>query len=334
MKRGIQSIAVDWPKRQRMASPLPVDDQYGGAVEQDEIAATLNSLLEDDVPDVGTAGGEAFDVENFEITDEDLNQILQDLEGENLQGLAGAEAPEYFPSSVAVQDTFTDLLEAPLPEMAESLAVEDPGLPDLEAPVADWRMRPSLPDDPKGYFTMKRFLDLHCPFINSMLQQMVPQGVTPLSVSAINIQTTRDAGKVLAVAREFLLTITADMAKAARIAIAMAASREDVFVQKAVRSKYTVRSPRLLLFFKDVLAWALEQENIFTADELQALWEAQLESESPTEYMQILFGVVYMVYLSDEMKASRQPFSMQDQREAAANLRTFVLNLQRVCGSS
>jgi hypothetical protein len=181
---------------------------------------------------------------------------------------------------------------------------------------------------------MKRFLDLHCPFINSMLQQMVPQGVTPLSVSAINIQTTRDAGKVLAVAREFLLAITSDMAKAARIVIAMAASREDVFVQKAVRSKYTVRSPRLLLFFKDVLAWALEQEDIFTAEELQALWEAQLEGESPTEYMQILFGVVYMVYLSDEMKASRQPFSMQDQREAAAKLRTFVLDLQRVCGSS
>ena len=50
--------------------------------------------------------------------------------------------------------------------------------------------------------------------------------------------------------------------------------------------------------------------------------------------MQILFGVVYMVYLSDEMKASRQPFSVQDQRAAAANLRTFVLDLQRVCGSS
>jgi uncharacterized protein YdbL (DUF1318 family) len=334
MKRGIQSIAVDGPKRQRIGSPLSSDNQYG-PVDQDEIAATLESLLEDDVPDVGTAGGEAFDLENFEITDEDLKLILQDLESENLQGLESqTQAPEYFPSSVAVQDTFTDLLEGPLPEMAESLAVEAPGLPDVAEAVADWRMRPSLPDDPKGYFTMKRFLDLHCPFINSMLQQMVPQGVTPLSVSAINMQTTRDAGKVLAVAREFLLTITADMAKAARIVMAMAASRENVYAQKAVRSKYNMRSPRVLLFFKDVLAWALEQENIFTAEELQALWEAQLESESPTQYMQILFGVVYMVYLSDEMKASRQPFSVQDQRAAAANLRTFVLDLQRVCGSS
>ena len=315
MKRGIQSIAVDVPKRQRVAV-----DQF----DEDEILATLSSLLDEPV-DVD----EPFVEESL-----DLQEILRDMESDNLSSVPPSVAVH---ESLPVQETLaTDDSFVAEDTLVDALPVEEtPAFQEsfVDAPVVeDWRMRPNVPDDPKGYFTVKRFLELHCPFINTMLQQMAPQGVSPLSVSAINIQTTQDAGNVLAVVREFLLSITGDINRAARIAISMAYSRENVFAQKpTMNTVFKARSPRVLLFFKDVIGWALQQENVFTAEQLQAFWEDQLQSESPRGYLQVLFGVMYMVYLSDKMKVSRQSFSAQDQKEAAASLRSFIVDLPKGC---
>jgi hypothetical protein len=190
-------------------------------------------------------------------------------------------------------------------------------------------MRSTLPDDPKGYFSLKRFLDIHCAFLNSYIGQ-----VSPSSISAVNVQTSKQPGMVLAVVREFLLAITSDLSRAARIAISLASSGENVFgLPKSGRTK-TVTSHRMLLFFKDVIAWALQEENIYSPQQLQQLWEQQLQSETPAEYLQVLLGVVYMVYLEREMKVSRTPYSLQDQRAAAANFRDFVYDIPKVCADA
>jgi len=85
----------------------------------------------------------------------------------------------------------------------------------------------------------------------------------------------------------------------------------------------------MLLFFKDVLAWALQEKGISTPEDLQALWRKQLQDETPAEYLQILLGVMYMVLLANEMKMSREPYSMRDQKAAASQLRDFIMDIPR-----
>jgi hypothetical protein len=254
-----------------------------------------------------------------------LKELLREMEGETLVGGTSPmkqmttvdvqDAGMDFPSSVAVEDVsgrepgFQDLLE--------SVEVQDQG--------ADWRLRPSLPDNPKMYFTTRRFLDLHCPFITTMLEQLSPNSVT-----AVNVQTTRDAGKVLAVVREFMTAITSDLAKAARTVMTLVAAGENVFAFPKSKSRvYNSQSPRMLLFFKDVLEWALQEKGIFTPEDLEALWRQQLQDETPEDYLQTLFGVMYMVLLANNMKMSREPYSMRDQKAAASQLRDFIMDIPR-----
>ena len=358
-RRAVDSVAVHSPKRLRelprelpRAEDLDLDDIYNtmtnivefeglppashgytslGIDSPDSVAAASPGNIFATSPDtrVAASPGEIFNVETLE--DPELLELLREMDS---RSLAGNESPKYQTSTVEVEDVGVQdasRQEFPASVEVQDISVQEPGFQDLLASVdvndtsADWRLRPSLPDNPKMYFTTRRFLDLHCPFITTMLEQL-----SPTSVTAVNVQTTRDAGKVLAVAREFLTSITSDLAKAARTVITLVASGENVFALPKSKSRvYNSQSPRMLLFFKDVLAWALQEKGISTPEDLQALWRKQLQDETPAEYLQILLGVMYMVLLANEMKMSREPYSMRDQKAAASQLRDFIMDIPR-----
>ena len=344
-RRAVDSVAIQSPKRLRVDTELQdfdLDDIYNTmtnivdfeglppASPDTRVAASPDNIFATS-PDTRVAAslGENFNVETLE--DPELLELLREMDS---RSLAEASSKD---QGVSVQDLSdggertAGEQEVPASVEVQDVRVQEPGFQDLLASVevedtsGDWRLRPSLPDNPKMYFTTRRFLDLHCPFITTMLDQL-----SPTSVTAVNVQTSRDAGKVLAVVREFLTAITSDLAKAARTVMTLVASGENVFALPKSKSRvYISQSPRMLLFFKDVLAWALQEKGISTPEGLESLWRQQLQDETPAEYLQTLLGVMYMVLLANKMKMTREPYSTRDQKAAASQLRDFIMDIPR-----
>jgi len=212
-------------------------------------------------------------------------------------------------SSVEMEDSVTPV--------NDSVEMEDAGL------YAPWKMRTPVVEDEYAKFTLPGFVALHLPFLCDAVTSMMRSG-NMHNLRAIDINTTTEPANVLAVAREYLLAMTNDLAMAARVVIAQAHSSENVFAAKPSTKVANHDSPRLLLFFKSILLAALRWEDITSASQLEAFWRAQMQTETPQTYLEVLSGVIYMVLLAREMKMSRQESSSADQVIASRELQRYI----------
>jgi len=71
-----------------------------------------------------------------------------------------------------------------------------------------------------------------------------------------------------------------------------------------------------------------------SSDDLVELWRDQLDRELPGTYLEVLYGVIYMVELARQMKQSRQRNSPGDRQLASREVSRIInTDIPYLCGA-
>jgi len=283
----------------------PLDDVF----DEVELEAAINALLEQDQNqdldlEVQEVGEQAY----TPLSNEELNQIFEE---HSIEGLAGNTPVSYEEFSQVMSEI----------DVPTSVPVEVPKKRKrVQEPLGRVVARKLTAGQLGGKFLLNTFVEKHCDTINKMAK------IKPQGVAAINIATTMDADDVLAVVREYMLGITDDMGKAARVIMGLMNSSENPFIQPKPRSRHVhfQQTQKSLLFYKAEIKRALRERNIVNANQLEAYWREQMVGESEERLFSVILGVIYMYYLTNELKTSRQRGLPGDQQLAHTSLLNFI----------